>query len=68
VAAAGTRALHWGSAAAASAAEPAHAPQAADEPAADFDLTDDQRQFMHVAETFAREELAPYRWARNLPP
>lgn len=62
MAAAGTRALHWGSASeAASAAEPAHALQAGDELAGDFDLNEDQRQFKHVADTFAREELAPYR-------
>lgn len=56
----GARGLHW-SATAASAAEPAHShshPLSANE---DFDLTEDQRQFQHVAETFAREELAPYR-------
>ena len=29
---------------------------------ADFDLTEEQQQIQHVAETFAREELAPYRW------
>lgn len=27
----------------------------------DFDLTEDQQQFKHVAEMFAREELAPFR-------
>lgn len=29
---------------------------------AGFDLTDDQLEFQHVADTFAREELAPFRW------
>lgn len=60
----GCRALHW-------AATPSSAPSAEAEPAAggaseladadsDFDLTEDQQQFAHVASTFAREELAPY--------
>ncbi len=49
------------------AAEEAQAAQAAASPSpgpltdSDFDLTEDQQQFKHVAEMFAREELAPYR-------
>ncbi|KAI3430470.1 hypothetical protein D9Q98_005065 [Chlorella vulgaris] len=57
-AALGTRTFHLtGSTAAAEAAEAQCAATQAD---ADFDLTEDQRQFKQVAATFAREELAPF--------
>ena len=34
---------------------------------AGFDLTEDQLEFQHVADTFAREELAPFRCAVEVP-
>lgn len=56
--------LHGASAAAVAAAD-GGAPVVAAAPAfyqqADWDLTEDQQQFKHVAEEFAREELAPFR-------
>lgn len=57
--------LHWS--AAAGAAEPSPAAAAAATPGTvDFDLTEEQQQFQHVAEEFAREELAPFRWGGRL--
>lgn len=64
-----SRVLLHGSSQAAAAAEAQPAASAAATLLADpdFDLTEDQQQFKHVAEMFAREELAPFRCFRVAP-